>query len=83
VIHHDRNGFGFGQTCTTGFVIFRWDRITDHPNEQPIRYRVRWGEPLDTIAFDWKVSPERTTIANQMPAESQLLPGQSIILPAP
>lgn len=83
VINHEWNGFDFGQTGTTGFDIFRWDWITYHLDEQPVIYNARWGDTLETIAFDWKVSPESIASANGLTAESQLMPGQSIILPAP
>jgi hypothetical protein len=83
VINHEWNGSGFGQTGTTGFDLFRWNWITYHINAQPIQYTVRWGDTLETIAFDWKVAPEDIAAANQLTLNAQLSPGQIIILPAP
>ena len=83
VINHEWNGSGFGQTGTTGFDVFRWNWITYHVNDQPIQYTVRWGDTLETIGFDWKVSPESIAGVNQLKLDAQLTPGQIIILPAP
>ena len=83
VINHEWNGFGFGQTGTTGFDVFRWNWITYHINAQPIQYSIRWGDTLETIAFDWKISPKNIAEANQLMVDTQLTPGQIITLPAP
>jgi len=83
VINHEWNGLGFGQTGTSGFDVFRWNWITYHINAQPIQYTVRWGDTFETIAFDWKVSPQSIMEANQFVNEIQLTPGQMINLPAP
>ena len=83
VINHEWNGFGFGQTGTTGFDVFRWNWITYHINAQPIQYTVRWGDTLETIAFDWKVSPDSVTVINHLTLDAQLIPGQIIQLPNP
>lgn len=83
VMNHEWNGNGFGKTGTTGFDVFRWNWITYHNNGQPMQYAVRWGETMETIAFDWKISPESLSSANPFSADTQLTPGQVIILPAP
>ena len=83
VINHEWNGFGFGQTGTTGFDVFRWNWITYHINAQPIQYTVRWGDTLETIAFDWKISPDSIAETNQFTPTTQLTPGQIIQLPSP
>jgi hypothetical protein len=83
VINHEWNGFGFGQTGTSGFDIFRWKWITYHLNGQAIPYTVRWGETLETIAFDWKISPESLAAENQLALTDQLNPGEVLTLPAP
>jgi hypothetical protein len=83
VLNYEWNGNGFGTTGTTGFDIFRWNWITYHANGQSIQHTVRWGETLETIAFDWKVSPESIMEVNQFPHDVQLVPGQIISLPAP
>jgi hypothetical protein len=81
VINREWNGFGFGKTGTTGFDIFRWNWITHHLNETEREYRVRWGDTLETVAFDWKISPEQIASANRLPADAQLTPGEIIVLP--
>ncbi|HET7143876.1 MAG TPA: LysM peptidoglycan-binding domain-containing protein, partial [Anaerolineales bacterium] len=83
IINHEWNGFGFGQTGTSGFDIFRWDWITYHLDGNPIQYTVRWGDTAETIAFDWKVAPNLILDANRFTSGIQLIPGQIIILPAP
>jgi len=83
VINHEWNGSGFGQTGTTGFDVFRWNWITYHVNAQPIQYTVRWGDTLETIAFDWKISSTSIVEANQFANGTQLTPGQVITLPIP
>jgi len=83
VINHEWNGFNYGRTGTTGFDVFRWNWITYHVNAQPISYTVRWGDTIETIAFDWKVSPDNIAQANQLTLDAQLTPGQIITLPAP
>ncbi len=83
VINYEWNGYGFGRTGTTGFDIFRWKWISYHINGQPIQYTVRWGDTIDTIAFDWKVSPDGILQANSFTPEMELTPGQTINLPVP
>lgn len=83
VINYEWNGNGFGKTGTTGFDVFRWNWITYHNNGQAMGYTVRWGDTLETIAFDWKVSPEGIMSANGFASDVQLTPGQVISLPAP
>jgi hypothetical protein len=83
VINHEWNGFGFGQTGQSGFDVFRWKWISYHLDGQSIQYVVRWGDTLETIAFDWKVSPESIAAANHFLPDTQLEPGQMISLPVP
>jgi hypothetical protein len=40
------------------------------------------GETIETIAFDWKSSPQEIVNANRISPDLQLVPGQPIILPA-
>jgi hypothetical protein len=82
VINHEWNGIGSGKTGTTGFDIFRWNWITYHNNGQAVQYSVRWGDTLETIAFDWKVSPDAIAQANQLGIDTQLTPGEIITLPS-
>ena len=65
-----------------GFDIFRWKWITYHLNNQPVDYIVRYGDTIETIAFDWKISPQEIVNANRISPDLQLVPGQPIILPA-
>lgn len=81
VINHEWNGFGFGKTGTSGFDIFRWKWISYHLNGQPMDYTVRWGDTLETIGFDWKVSPASIADFNHLAGNAQLEPGQKITLP--
>jgi hypothetical protein len=83
VINHEWNGFNFGQTGTTGFDVFRWNWITYHIEGTARQYTVRWGDTIETIAFDWKVSPESILEANGLGTDTQLSPNQVITLPAP
>ncbi len=83
VINYEWNNHGYGSTGSTGFDVLRWKWITYHINGQPIQYTVRWGDTLETIAFDWKVSPQSILDANQFNSDVQLTPGQVITLPAP
>ncbi len=83
VVNSEWNGNNFGSTGTSGFDIFRWKWVTYHINGQSINYTVRWGETLETIGYDWKVSPLDLQIANNLPEGAQLQPGQTILLPAP
>jgi hypothetical protein len=82
VINREWNSSTNGRTGLAGFDIFRWKWISYHLNGQALPYTVRFGGTLETIAFDWKVSPLQIMAANGLSADSQLLPGQSIILPA-
>ncbi len=81
-INHEWNGFGFGQTGTSGFDIFRWKWVSYHIDGAALNYTVRPGDTLETIAFDWKISPESIASANRLPLDTQLEPGQNISLPA-
>jgi hypothetical protein len=81
VINHEWNDHGFGQTGTTGFDVFRWKWATYHLEGKSISYTVRRGDTIETIAFDWKISPESLALANQVPLDAQLTPGQVIQLP--
>ena len=82
VINYEWNNHGYGSTGSTGFDVLRWKWITYHINGQPIQYTVRWGDTLETIAFDWKVSPQSILDVNQLRPNAQFTPGQIIILPA-
>lgn len=82
-VNYEWNGHGAGKTGTTGFDVFRWNWITYHNSGQPMQYTVRWGDTIETIAFDWKVSPESIMTTNQFAVNSQLSPGQVITLPTP
>ena len=81
-LNYEWNGNGFGKTGTTGFDVFRWNWVTYHKDGQPMQYTVRWGDTIETIAFDWKVSPESILGVNQFNSDVQLTPGQVITLPA-
>ena len=83
VINREWNGSGLGRTGTTGFDIFRWNWITYHLNGQSIPYTVRWGDTIETIAFDWKAPPQSILEINVFAGDIQLTPGQVIVLPAP
>ncbi len=82
-INHEWNGFGYGITGTTGFDIFRWKWITYHLGRQSIPYTVRWGDTIETIAFDWKISPESLLTEGGWSTDAQLVPGQIVHLPDP
>ena len=81
-LNYEWNGNDFGKTGTTGFDVFRWNWVNYHKNGQPMQYTVRWGDTVETIAFDWKVSPESILEVNQFNGDIQLTPGQVISLPA-
>ena len=83
VINHEWNDHGFGRTGTTGFDVLRWKWATYHMNRQSMPYTVRRGDTLETIAFDWKVSPQSLQDANPAIDFSQLYFGQVILLPTP
>ncbi len=83
VINHEWNGFGFGKTGGTGFDVFRWKWITYHENGEALPYKVRWGDTIETIAFDWKIDPQDLIQQNQLDEYKGLIPGQIIILPSP
>jgi len=83
VINHEWNDSGFGRTGTTGFDVLRWKWVTYHLDGKPIQYTVRRGDTIETIAFDWKVSPQSILDANQFTRDVQLTPGQVLDLPAP
>ncbi|HLO30682.1 MAG TPA: LysM domain-containing protein [Anaerolineales bacterium] len=77
-INHEWNNHGFGSTGSTGFDVLRWKWITYHLEGRSIPYTVRWGDTFETIAFDWKVSPQSILDANPFPGDLQLTPGQVI-----
>jgi hypothetical protein len=81
VINNEWNSDANGRTGLIGFDIFRWKWITYHQNGQPLSYTVRYGDTLETIGFDWKVSPQQIADTNGLSIDSQLLPGQMITLP--
>jgi hypothetical protein len=83
VINYEWNDNGYGRTGTSGFDVLRWKWVTYHLNGQPIQYAVRWGDTVETIAFDWKISPQSIRDANALSGNAQLTPGQVITLPAP
>jgi hypothetical protein len=83
VMRLEWNGHGYGVTGKYGFDVFRWKWIAYHEEGRSREYEVRWGETVDTIAFDWKISPLLIRAANQLSENSRLVPGQVITLPAP
>ena len=83
VINYEWDDHGYGFTGRYGFDVFRWKWITYHQEGQSREYIVRWGETIETIAFDWKVSPESILEANQFASDMQLDRGQRITLTAP
>lgn len=83
VINYEWNDHGYGTTGRYGFDVFRWKWISYHLEGKSREYEVRLGEIVETIAFDWKVSPERVLAVNHLSNGAQLEPGQVIILPAP
>jgi hypothetical protein len=83
VINEEWNDHGYGITGKYGFDVFRWKWITYHQEGQPREYTVRWGETVETIGFDWKVSPSSILEVNHFQKEVQLVPGQVISLPDP
>jgi hypothetical protein len=83
VINYEWNGNNYGSTGSTGFDVLRWKWITYHLNGQPMQYTVRWGDTIETIAFDWKISSQSILDANLFAGDVQLTPGQIITLPAP
>jgi len=83
VINHEWNDHGYGITGKYGFDVFRWKWISYHVEGQSREYEVRWGETVETIGFDWKISPESILNTNHFPRDIQLIPRQMIILPAP
>ncbi len=83
VINYEWDGHGYGFTGRHGFDVFRWKWITYHLEGQSREYTVRWGETLETIGFDWKVSPESIALFNNIDINAQLQPEQKINLPIP
>ena len=83
VIHYEWNDHGYGHTGGYGFDLFRWKWISHHLEGVSREYTVRWGETVETIAFDWKVSPQNIIQFNRFSSEVQLTPGQRILLPPP
>lgn len=83
VINKEWNSYENGRTGVMGFDVFRWKWQTYHLEGVARTYTVRTGETLETIAFDWKVSPQSIADANQMSLTDSLTPGQTITLPQP
>ena len=83
LINYGWNDHGYGHTGEYGFDIFRWKWISYHLEGKSRLYQARWGETIETIAFDWKVSPESILAANRFSSDVQLSPGQTVILPVP
>lgn len=83
VINKEWNSYENGRTGVMGFDIFRWKWETYHLEGQAREYMVRAGETIETVAFDWKISPESLARANHLILTDQLAPGQIILLPAP
>ncbi|MCX6064251.1 MAG: LysM domain-containing protein [Chloroflexi bacterium] len=83
VINHEWNGFGFGKTGSSGFDIFRWDWVTYQNGGKALDYTVRWGDTCETIAFDWKISPDQLAAANHLTLDAALTPGDILTLPEP
>jgi hypothetical protein len=83
VIHYEWNDHGYGQTGEYGFDVFRWKWITHHLDGENRDYIVRWGDTVETIAFDWKISPANIIEANDFSSDIQLNPSQRITLPPP
>lgn len=83
VINKEWNSYENGRTGVMGFDVFRWKWQTYHLEGVAREYTVRTGETLETIAFDWKVSPQSLADANQISLTDSLLPGQTITLPQP
>jgi len=83
VINNEWNDHGYGITGRYGFDVFRWKWIIHYQEGRSREYEVRWGETVETIAFDWKVSPESIIEVNILSSGAQLEPEQVIILPAP
>jgi hypothetical protein len=83
VIHKEWNSFDYGRTGLMGFDVFRWKWQTYHLEGEAREYVVRVGDTIETIAFDWKISPEQLISENQLNMGEQLSAGQTIVLPAP
>ena len=83
VINYEWNDHGYGTTGRYGFDVFRWKWISYHLEGKAREYTVRLGDTVETIAFDWKVSPEQILGANYFINGAYLEPGQVIILPVP
>jgi hypothetical protein len=82
-INYGWNDHGYGTTGSYGFDVFRWKWTAYHIEGQSREYTVRWGETVETIGFDWKVSHESILEVNNLPRDAQLIPGQIITLPVP
>jgi hypothetical protein len=82
VINKEWNSPANGRTGVMGFEVFRWKWITYHLSGRPAEHTVRYGDTIETIAFDWKVSPQEIIDTNRLAAAPQLVPGQKIVLPA-
>ena len=82
VINYEWNDHGYGTTGRYGFDVFRWKWISYHLEGEEREYQVRRGDTIETIAFDWKVSPQEILGANELLNGAQFEPGQMITLPA-
>jgi len=65
------------------FRCLPWNWINYDVNGQSIPYTVRWGDTIETIAFDWKAPPQSMLEINAFAGDIRLTPGQVIVLPAP
>jgi len=83
VINNEWNSREFGRTGVMGFDVFRWAWETYHLEGQARAYTVRLGETLETIAFDWKISPESIVSTNRLNLHDPLVSGMTILLPVP
>lgn len=82
VIRNEWNSYEYGRTGTMGFDVFRWKWQTYHLEGKARTYIVRIGDTIETIAFDWKISPEGLISENHLNLGDQLAPGQTIVLPS-
>jgi hypothetical protein len=80
-IRHEWDNHGYGSTGEHGFDLFRWKWISHHLEGTSREYTVRWGETIESIAFDWKISPDQILESNNFSDDVQLEPGQKVILP--
>ena len=80
-INYEWANNGYGETGNHCFDVFRWKWITYHIEGTARSYTIRIGDTLETIAFDWKISPTSIAEWNGFSTNTQLTPGQTITLP--